>query len=108
MKVTGTFEKMDDGVYTGNIASLDFDYPIILEPVEGEKANGKAPDYRVLGKSPGGTAIDLGAGWSKTSQAKNPYVSFSVDLGRCGAFNLNLVSMNGVLTVIEWADTPNG
>ncbi len=107
MKITGTFEKMDDGVYTGNIASLDFDYPIILEPVEGEKANGKAPDYRVLGKSPGGTPIDLGAGWSKTSLAKNAYVSFTVDLGRCGAFNLNLVSMNGVLTAIEWADSQN-
>ncbi len=40
MKITGTFEKMDDGVYTGNIASLDFGYPIILEPVEGEKAHG--------------------------------------------------------------------
>ncbi len=94
-------------VYTGNIASLDFDYPIILEPAEGEKANGKSPDYRVLGKSPGGTSIDLGAGWSKNSQAKNNYVSFTVDLGRCGAFNLNLVLMNRVFAVIEWAVAQN-
>lgn len=103
MRMNAILEKTDDGAFTGRAASLDFDVNITILPITG-KTKDTAPDYRVIGKSPRGMDVEIGAGWNKTSQAKKPYVSVTADFG-FGDMNLNLVQrQDGTFTLIPYAD----
>lgn len=70
----GNFKRMDDGSYRGDIATLaikvsDVRIAEIDNPVE----NG--PSHRVYGAN----GAEIGAAWSRVSEAKQPYLSVKLD-----------------------------
>jgi uncharacterized protein (DUF736 family) len=67
----GTFTS-DQGKLVGTINSLALKTKATFQPIE--KANDKAPDYRVYA---GGA--EIGAAWSKTSESDKPYLSVKLD-----------------------------
>ena len=104
MRMNAILEKTDDDAFTGRVASLDFDVNVTILPNAAKKEGTNAPDYRVVGKSPRGMDIEIGAGWNKISQAKKPYVSVTADFGM-GEMNLNLVErQDGTFTLLPYAD----
>ena len=73
MATIGTFTKSSDGSYAGSIKTLSLNVKTAqLRPAE--KANDKAPDYRVFA---GG--IEFGAAWKKTSAENRDYLSVKLD-----------------------------
>ena len=73
MATIGTFTKSADGSYAGAIKTLSLNVKTAqLRPAE--KANDKAPDFRVFA---GG--IEFGAAWKKTSSENRDYLSVKLD-----------------------------
>lgn len=72
MKIAN-FNKMDDGSLIGALETLILTTEIALRPVDG-KSNDNAPDYRAYSGD-----REVGAGWTKTSQGGNPYLSIELD-----------------------------
>jgi uncharacterized protein (DUF736 family) len=73
MATIGTFTKSADGSYAGAIKTLSLNVKTAqLRPAE--KANEKAPDFRVFA---GG--IEFGAAWKKTSSENRDYLSVKLD-----------------------------
>ena len=73
MATIGTFSKTDES-YVGTIRTMTINVKTKLVPNR-EKANEKAPDYRVYA---GGA--ELGAGWWETSKEDDrPYLSLRLD-----------------------------
>ena len=71
MTTIGTFTRDGDG-FTGTIATLAIKAKATIKPVK--KAVENAPDYRVYA-----SGVEIGAGWSKTSETDKPYVSLKLD-----------------------------
>lgn len=72
MATIGTFTRAD-GVYSGTIRTLTLNVRNAqLRP--NEKADDKAPDYRMFSGS-----IEFGAAWKKTSQANRDYLSVKLE-----------------------------
>ena len=71
-----TYNKAKD-TYTGEITTLTLQRSKVeFRPTKGK--NGKGPDYRVtVAGTPG--AVELGAGWKRTSEAGREYLSVSLD-----------------------------
>lgn len=72
MATIGTFT-LADGAYSGAIKTLTLNVRNAqLRP--NEKADDKAPDYRIFAGS-----TEFGAAWKKTSQANRDYLSVKLD-----------------------------
>jgi len=71
MATIGNFTKSGDR-YTGAVRTLNLNVNAQVAPAE--KENDKAPDYRVFSG-----AIELGAGWKKTSSTGREYLSVKLD-----------------------------
>ena len=70
----GTFEKLDDGSFTGTVNTLMLQARIKITPNQKKTADGQ-PDYRVHAGN-----AEIGAGWNKTSQQTGkPYISVKMD-----------------------------
>ncbi len=84
-----TLQKMDDGAYTGNMASFEYDFDFTLQPT-GEKRTEKSPDFEVMVRTPRNRFVSIGAAWAKKAQTSgNEYLSLSVDIPRIGRVNVN-------------------
>jgi uncharacterized protein (DUF736 family) len=59
----GTFTKLDDGVYTGMLKTLNVSAALTIVPVD--KMSDNAPDYRVYA----GQRCEIGAGWSQVAKS---------------------------------------
>jgi uncharacterized protein (DUF736 family) len=72
----GTFTKNETGAgYTGSLKTLTLNVKAKIVPVEGEKENDKAPDFRIVA----GT-IECGAAWKKTGkESERDYLSVKLD-----------------------------
>jgi len=67
----GTFTKSADG-FSGAVKTLTLNVKARLMPAE--KANEKAPDYRIFAGS-----TEFGAAWKQTSKEGRDYVSVKLD-----------------------------
>ena len=75
MKIA-TFTKTETGTFTGQIQTLTLNVGITLTPNE-DKANDRAPDYRITVTD---TGAECGAAWNETSKEGNkPYISLKID-----------------------------
>jgi uncharacterized protein (DUF736 family) len=74
--VIGKFYHNDDGSYVGNVGGFSFPShdPVRLTPSK----KGAGPDYIIIDETDG-EAFEIGAAWSKTSKAGNPYLSVKLD-----------------------------
>jgi uncharacterized protein (DUF736 family) len=71
MTIIGNFTKQD-GAFAGTITTLSINSKVTIQPAE--KANDKAPDFRVFsGKA------EIGGAWSATSKAGKSYLSVKLD-----------------------------
>ena len=71
MSTIGTFTKSENG-FSGTVRTLGVNVKVKFVP--NEKTSDKHPDYRVLAGN-----YEIGAAWSKISQADRPYLSVSLD-----------------------------
>lgn len=71
MATIGTFTRTENG-FTGTVKTLSISAKITIRPAE--KATDRAPDYRIYA-----SAIELGAGWRKTSAEGRDYLSIKLD-----------------------------
>ncbi len=62
----------DGDKFTGTITTLALKAKTTIQKVE--KPSDQAPDFRVYANG-----VEIGAGWSKTSQAERPYLSIKLD-----------------------------
>ena len=68
----GTFTAEKDG-FTGTLRTLTLNVKVKLVPND-KGDNESAPDYRLQA-----AGHDIGAAWKKTSEARRPYVSVTLD-----------------------------
>ncbi len=71
MATIGTFTKSGD-TFTGTVETLSISAKTTLKVAE--KANDKAPDYRVFANQ-----VEFGAAWKKTSHEGGEYLSVKLD-----------------------------
>ncbi|MDX5929421.1 DUF736 domain-containing protein [Acidiphilium acidophilum] len=71
MAIIGTFTRDQHG-FNGTIKTLTLNVAAQIKKVE--VSSEKAPDYRVSAGP-----VELGAGWTKTSQAGKEYISVKLD-----------------------------
>lgn len=71
MAIIGTFTRDENG-FTGTIKTLTLNVKAQIKKVD--VTSEKAPDYRITAGS-----VDLGAGWTKTSNGGREYVSVKLD-----------------------------
>ena len=71
MATIGTFTKTSAG-FNGTIQTLNLKAKVSIAPVE--KSSDTAPDYRVYIDK-----VEIGAGWTRTSQGKREFVSVKID-----------------------------
>lgn len=71
MATIGSFTRTDDG-YTGFIRTLTLSSKVQFQRVDATSE--KAPDYRIHAGQ-----AEIGAGWTKTSEAGRRYVSVKLD-----------------------------
>jgi uncharacterized protein (DUF736 family) len=71
----GTFKKMDNGEYQGDIVTLSLQARGVRIVPEPDRTNDKAPTHRVfIGR------VEVGAGWTKTAaQSSREYLSLKLD-----------------------------
>ncbi|MGH6696297.1 DUF736 domain-containing protein [Sphingopyxis sp.] len=81
----------DDGSFEGTLATLMVTAPIAIVP-NGRKMKESEPDYRVISRKNG---FELGAGWTKTSQAGTEYVSVSLSAPELGQIFCNIANAPG-------------
>ena len=88
---TGTLTKMDaEDAFTGEIASLDFDFDFTMLP-NAFKAKDNHPDYVIEVRSPRGRSLRIGSVWMATSRAGNAYYSLAFNLPGQAAVRVNAV-----------------
>ena len=63
----GTIRAADNGVLTGNIATLSVAMRFALRPVSSR--NPKAPAFELCARNPAGATVQIGALWEQTSKA---------------------------------------
>ena len=94
MAIIGTFTHTDKGTYEGQLITLAFQAPLVLEPVN--KSNDKAPDFRIFSGD-----LECGAGWQKRSKAENEYIEVKIDCPTLPApIYANLVALDGNWSLI--------
>ena len=71
MTTIGTFTRDETG-FTGTIATLAIKAKAVIRPVRKTVEN--APDFRVYA-----SGVEIGAAWSKKSEADKPYLSIKLD-----------------------------
>ena len=71
MATIGTFSKTENG-YAGAVKTLALNVKARITPVE--KANDKAPDFRIFAGQ-----TEFGAAWKKTSNEGREYLSLKLD-----------------------------
>ena len=59
----GTFTKLDDGIFSGTLKTLNVSAALTVVPVD--KVSDNAPDYRVYA----GQRYEIGAGWSQVAKS---------------------------------------
>ena len=96
MTTIGTFNRDGDG-FTGKITTL------ALKANANIKANDKkaenAPDYRVYSNG-----VEIGAAWSKTSEASKPYLSVKLDdPSFAAAIFCRLVNLDEASPLLVWS-----
>jgi uncharacterized protein (DUF736 family) len=73
MAQIGSFTRGDDGVFTGQIRTLNINTKATIRPAT--KDNERAPDYRVTANG-----VEFGAGWSKAAKETGAeYISLKLD-----------------------------
>lgn len=80
-----------DGSFEGTLTTLNVTAQIAILP-NGRKMNDREPDYRVISRKNG---FELGAGWTKTSQNGNDYVSVSLSAPEFGSIYGNIANAPG-------------
>ncbi len=71
MTIIGNFTKQD-GAFAGTITTLTISAKVTIQPAE--KANDKAPDFRVFSYK-----AEIGGAWSATGKAGKSYLSVKLD-----------------------------
>ncbi len=71
MTTIGTF-KQDENGFVGTIATLTVKAKAAIR--RNAKTVDNAPDYRIFS-----AGVEIGAAWSKTSEANKPYLSIKLD-----------------------------
>src|SRR6266851_1833975 len=71
MTTIGTFTRDGDG-FVGTIATLAIKAKAAIKP--NSKTAENAPDYRIYA-----SGVEIGAAWSKKSEANKPYLSIKLD-----------------------------
>jgi uncharacterized protein (DUF736 family) len=71
MTTIGTFTRDGEG-FIGTIATLAIKAKAAIRP--NAKTVENAPDYRIYA-----SGVEIGAAWSKTSEASKPYLSIKLD-----------------------------
>src|SRR6266699_2260127 len=74
MAQIGTFNRGEDGSYTGTIRTVSLNIKVRFVPAEPSQ-NEKAPDLRVLA----GNNVEIGAAWKRTSKENTVYHSVKLD-----------------------------
>lgn len=97
MSKIGTMNLNDDGTYTGKIETIGLDIDLVLIINENKKEGDKQPDFKAIV----GT-FEAGAGWKKTSDNENSYISLTLDDPTFLApINANIVEKDGK-QIILW------
>lgn len=87
-----TLTQKSDGTLEGVLATLSVNTPIAIVP-NATKANGDAPDYRVIARRNG---FELGAGWNRTSkQTGEEYTSIKLSAPEIGVIYGNVAPAPG-------------
>ncbi|MEM9098094.1 MAG: DUF736 family protein [Pseudomonadota bacterium] len=101
--IEGHLTKLDDDAMAGFICSPTFDFDVTLIPNQ-DKTEAKHPDYLIDTKSPKGRPVKLGAGWKRTSQARNDYISIQITAyGQVMRANVLPTDEENEYRVVEWA-----
>lgn len=88
---TGHITMMDaDNAFTGDIASLEFDFRFTGLP-NTFKVKDTHPDYHLEARSPRGRAIRIGSAWEAKSRAGNKYLQLAITLPSQGPIRVNAV-----------------
>ena len=100
----GTFTKLDDGVYTGMLKTLNVSAALTIVPVD--KMSDNAPDYRVYA----GQRYENGAGWSQVAKSSGEtYLNLKIgapEFGpswlRCRLVKLEHPAEDGATHIALW------
>ena len=80
--IDGKLTRMDaDDVFTGEIASMSFDFSFTVIPNQFKQAD-RHPDYIIEAKSPKNRVIRIGSAWAAKSRAGNDYLSLALNLSQ--------------------------
>ncbi len=79
----GTFTKLDNGVFTGTLKTLNVNATLTIAPVD--KMSENASDHRVFAGS--GQRYEVGAGWSQVAKSSGEqYVNLKIAAPEFGPF----------------------
>ena len=96
MTTIGTFTRDGDG-FTGSIATLAIKAKVAIRP--NTKMVEQAPDYRIFA-----SGAEIGAAWSKKSDADKPYLSIKLDdPSFAGTIFCRLVSRDDGSHLLVWS-----
>ncbi len=79
MSIAGNLEKLDDGAFTGWIATLTFDVQVALSQ-NPHKQKDTHPDFHITAKSPSGRDIRVGSAWFATGPSVGEYLSLRLNV----------------------------
>jgi uncharacterized protein (DUF736 family) len=90
MAILANMKKTDKG-FEGKIKTACLDAYLKLQKIEGERTSDQQPDYKAKFGS-----FEAGAGWSRTSDNDNAYISVQIDSPEFPApINANLIEKDG-------------
>jgi uncharacterized protein (DUF736 family) len=100
----GTFTKLDDGVFTGTLKTLNVSAALTIVPVD--KMSENAPDYRVYA----GQRYEVGAAWSQVAKSSGEtYLNLKIgapEFGpnwvRCRLVKLEQPAEDGATHIALW------
>jgi uncharacterized protein (DUF736 family) len=105
MSITlGTFTKLDDGVFSGTLKTLNVTAALTIVPVD--KMSDNAPDHRVYA----GQRYEIGAGWSQVAKSSGEtYLNLKIgapEFGpswlRCRLVKLEHPAEDGATHIALW------
>ncbi len=86
----GTFTKLDDGIFSGTLKTLNVSAALTVVPVD--KVSDNAPDYRVYA----GPRHEVGAGWSQVAKSSGEtYINLKIG---SPAYAVHRISPNSART----------
>ena len=86
----GKLTRMDaDDAFTGEIVSMEFDFPFTMVP-NAHKQKDSHPDYVIEARTPKNRVIRIGSAWAARSRAGNDYYQLALNLAR-GTVRANAV-----------------